>query len=96
MKEQIRLWFYAQLFMSVVLTGEAPYKNVVGHSTIVDEDGKKFSKTGPRKIYLEKPHELRYFLNHDYIKTLRKKESCSFAFYSAYSSGSIQSLLYSV
>lgn len=53
MKEQIRLWFYSQLFMSVVLTGEAPYKNVVGHSTIVDEDGKKFSKTGPRKIYIE-------------------------------------------
>ena len=53
MKEQIRLWFYAQLFMSVVLTGEAPYKNVVGYSTLVDEDGKKFSKTGPRKIYIE-------------------------------------------
>jgi len=53
MKEQIRLWFYAQLFMSVVLTGEAPYKNVVGYSTLVDEDGKKFSKTGPKKIYIE-------------------------------------------
>ena len=53
MKEQIRLWFYAQLFMSVVLTGEAPYKNVVGYSTLVDEEGKKFSKTGPRKIYIE-------------------------------------------
>lgn len=53
MKEQIRLWFYAQLFMSVVLTGEAPYKAVVGYSTLVDEDGKKFSKTGPRKIYIE-------------------------------------------
>lgn len=53
MKEQIRLWFYAQLFMSVVLTGEAPYKNVVGHSTMVDEDGKKFSKTGPKKIDID-------------------------------------------
>ena len=53
MKEQIRLWFYAQLFMSVVLTGEAPYKNVVGYSTMVDEDGKKFSKTGPKKIAIE-------------------------------------------
>lgn len=53
MKEQVRLWFYAQLFMSVVLTGEAPYKNVVGYSTMVDEDGKKFSKTGPKKIYIE-------------------------------------------
>lgn len=53
MKEQIRLWFYAQLFMSVTMTGEAPYKNVVGHSTMVDEDGKKFSKTGPKKISIE-------------------------------------------
>lgn len=53
MKEQVRLWFYAQLFMSVVLTGEAPYKNVVGHSTMVDEDGKKFSKTGPKKINID-------------------------------------------
>lgn len=53
MKEQIRLWFYAQLFMSVTLTGEAPYKNVVGYSTMVDEDGKKFSKTGPKKVYIE-------------------------------------------
>jgi len=46
MKEQIRLWFYAQLFMSVVLTGKAPYENVVGFGTMLDETGKKFSKTG--------------------------------------------------
>ncbi len=53
MKEQVRLWFYSQLFMSVVLTGEAPYKSVVGYSTMLDEDGKKFSKTGPKKIEVE-------------------------------------------
>ena len=34
MKEQIRLWFYAQLFMSVVLTGEAPYKAVVDKNLV--------------------------------------------------------------
>ena len=26
MREQIRLWFYSQLFMSVVLTGRSPFK----------------------------------------------------------------------
>ncbi|MDD3946708.1 MAG: DUF5915 domain-containing protein, partial [Clostridia bacterium] len=46
MKEQIRLWFYSQLFMSVALTGKAPYKQVVAHSSVVNEEGGKFSKTG--------------------------------------------------
>lgn len=47
MKEQVRLWFYSQLFMSVVLTGKAPYENVVGYGTILNEHGKKFSKSDP-------------------------------------------------
>ncbi|MFW5780657.1 MAG: isoleucine--tRNA ligase [Bacillota bacterium] len=46
MKEQIRLWFYSLLFMSVTLTGKAPYENVVAHSSVVNEEGGKFSKTG--------------------------------------------------
>jgi len=46
MKEQIRLWFYSLLFMSVVLTGKAPYERVVTHSSVINEDGTKFSKTG--------------------------------------------------
>ena len=46
MKEQIRLWFYSLLFMSVVLTGRAPYEKVVTHSSVIQEDGTKFSKTG--------------------------------------------------
>ena len=53
MKEQIRLWYYAQLFMSVVLEGRAPYKCVYNYSTMLDEDGKKFSKTGPKNIPLD-------------------------------------------
>lgn len=46
MKEQIRLWFYSQLFMSVTLENRAPYENVVAHSSVVNEDGGKFHKTG--------------------------------------------------
>ena len=50
MREQIRLWFYSMLFMSVVLMDCAPYERCIGHSTILDEEGKKFSKTGPNNI----------------------------------------------
>ncbi|MCL2846599.1 MAG: isoleucine--tRNA ligase [Firmicutes bacterium] len=50
MKEQIRLWFYSMLFMSVVLEGRAPFAKVSCYSTMLDEDGKKFSKTGPKNI----------------------------------------------
>ena len=31
MREQIRLWFYSQHFMSVALTGRAPYRRVLGY-----------------------------------------------------------------
>ena len=50
MKEQVRLWFYSTLFMSVVLEKRAPYEKVVSYSTMLDENGKKFSKTGPNYI----------------------------------------------
>jgi len=53
MKEQIRLWFYSMLFMSVVLEGRAPYKKVVSYGTMLDEEGKKFSKTGPKNIIFD-------------------------------------------
>lgn len=50
MKEQIRLWFYSLLFMSVTLEGVAPYKKVIGFAMLVSEDGSKFSKSGPNNI----------------------------------------------
>lgn len=50
MKEQIRLWFYSLLFMSVTLEGRAPYKKVIGFAMLVAEDGSKFSKSGPNNI----------------------------------------------
>ncbi len=41
MREQIRLWFYSQLFMSVTLTGRAPYQRVLGYEKMLDERGRE-------------------------------------------------------
>jgi isoleucyl-tRNA synthetase len=41
MREQIRLWFYSQLFMSVALTGRAPFKKVLGYEKMLDETGRE-------------------------------------------------------
>jgi isoleucyl-tRNA synthetase len=46
MREQVRLWFYSLLFMSVTLEGRAPYERVLAHGSVVAEDGTRFSKTG--------------------------------------------------
>ena len=46
MHEQVRLWFYSLLFMSVVLEDCTPYERVLTNSAVVAEDGTKFSKTG--------------------------------------------------
>lgn len=46
MREQVRLWFYSMLFMSVVLEDRAPYERVLSYNTVLAEDGSKFSKTG--------------------------------------------------
>jgi isoleucyl-tRNA synthetase len=41
MREQIRLWFYSQLFMSVALTGRAPFRSVLGYEKMLDERGRE-------------------------------------------------------
>jgi isoleucyl-tRNA synthetase len=41
MREQIRLWFYSQLFMSVVLVGRAPFKRVLGYEKMFDQTGRE-------------------------------------------------------
>lgn len=46
MREQVRLWFYSMLFMSVVLEDKAPYERALCYNAVVQEDGSKFSKTG--------------------------------------------------
>jgi isoleucyl-tRNA synthetase len=41
MREQIRLWFYSQLFMSVVLVNRPPFKRVLGYEKMLDERGRE-------------------------------------------------------
>jgi isoleucyl-tRNA synthetase len=41
MREQIRLWFYSQFFMSVVLVDRSPYERVLGYEKMLDEHGRE-------------------------------------------------------
>jgi isoleucyl-tRNA synthetase len=45
MREQIRLWFYSMLFMSVVLEDRTPYLSVLTYEEMRDEKGRAMSKT---------------------------------------------------
>lgn len=45
MIEQVRLWFYSQLFMAVTLVGRAPFKSVVVYDEVRHEDGQPMSKS---------------------------------------------------
>ena len=53
MREQIRLWFYSQLFMSVTLKDCAPYRSVLTYEEMRDENGNPFSKSGDNAIEVE-------------------------------------------
>ena len=43
--DQTRGWFYSQLGTGVIALGRAPYKKVLMHGFVLDEDGKKMSKS---------------------------------------------------
>ena len=57
MREQIRLWFYSQHFMSVVLTGKAPYKRVLGYEKMLDETGREMHGSWGNMIEAEDAFE---------------------------------------
>jgi isoleucyl-tRNA synthetase len=44
-REQIRLWFYSMLFMSVTLDGRAPYRGVLAYERVRDETGREMHKS---------------------------------------------------
>ncbi len=46
MVEQLKLWFYSMLVMSVVLEGRAPYTKIVTYQYVRDEKGDEFHKSG--------------------------------------------------
>jgi isoleucyl-tRNA synthetase len=50
MREQIRLWFYSQLFMSVALTGKAPFRRVLGYEKMLDETGREMHSSWGNRI----------------------------------------------
>lgn len=45
MREQIRLWFYSQCFMSVTLTGKSPYRSVLTYEKLLDENGREMHRS---------------------------------------------------
>ena len=45
MREQIRLWFYSLLFMSVTLEGRAPYERVLAYESVRDETGREMHRS---------------------------------------------------
>jgi isoleucyl-tRNA synthetase len=44
-QDQFRGWFNSSLITSVILTGQAPYQQVLSHGFVVDEKGRKMSKS---------------------------------------------------
>jgi isoleucyl-tRNA synthetase len=44
-REQIRLWFYSLMFMSVTLDGRAPYRRVLAYEKLRDETGREMHKS---------------------------------------------------
>ncbi len=57
MREQVRLWFYSQLFMSVALVGRAPFKSVLGYEKMLAEDGKEMHGSWGNLIGAEEAFE---------------------------------------
>ncbi|HYY33842.1 MAG TPA: isoleucine--tRNA ligase [Gaiellaceae bacterium] len=57
MREQIRLWFYSQLFMSVALVGEAPFRSVLGYEKMLDEHGREMHGSWGNLIPAEEAFE---------------------------------------
>jgi isoleucyl-tRNA synthetase len=53
MREQIRLWFYSMLFMSVVLDGRAPYRAVLTYERVNDETGRPMHKSWGNAIWFD-------------------------------------------
>ncbi len=53
MREQIRLWFYSQLFMAVTLEDTPPYCAVLSYEKLQDEKGRDMHKSAGNAIWLE-------------------------------------------
>ncbi|MBU3905289.1 MAG: isoleucine--tRNA ligase [Nanoarchaeota archaeon] len=57
MREQVRLWFYSMLFMSVTLEERTPYEKVLLFEKVYDEKGEEMHKSGQNVIWLDDAFE---------------------------------------
>lgn len=53
MREQVRLWFYSMMFMSVTLTGRSPYRSVFAYEKVFDEKGRPMHKSHGNAIWFD-------------------------------------------
>jgi len=63
--DQHRGWFQSSLLTSVALTGKAPYKKLMTHGFVLDEKGKKMSKSEGNVVY---PKEVQNSYNSDVLR----------------------------
>jgi isoleucyl-tRNA synthetase len=57
MHEQVRLWFYATLFVSVTLEDKAPYKSVLTNGMVLDEKMREMHKSTGNVIWADEALE---------------------------------------
>ncbi len=57
MREQVRLWFYSQLFMSVAMVGRSPFRAVLGYEMMLAEDGREMHGSWGNLIIAEEAFE---------------------------------------
>lgn len=53
MHEQVRLWFYSMLFISVTLADRRPYNSVLAHGMVLDEKGREMHKSWGNVIWAD-------------------------------------------
>lgn len=53
MREQVRLWFYSMLFMSITLEGVCSYKSILAHEKVHDEFGRPMHKSAGNAIWFD-------------------------------------------
>ena len=57
MREQIRLWFYSMLFMSVTLEERSPYRTALTYEKMNDEQGRPMHKSAGNAIWFDEAVE---------------------------------------
>lgn len=55
---QFRNWFYSLLAQSTVMTGEPPFKNILGYGTLFAEDSREMHKSWGNAIWFDEAAEI--------------------------------------